>query len=124
MTKQEAKKIITDAAASGRKSLLEPEAKEILKAWEIPVPQYFVVKDKSLAVGAANNSGYPVVLKVVSGDILHKTEAGGGRVGLKNEQEVEDAFNEMMFDISDHYPSAKIQGFLIERMADKGTEVI
>jgi len=124
MTKQEAKKLITDAIQSGRTSLLEPEAKEILKAWEIPLPPNFVVKDKDAVIGAANNIGYPVVLKVVSRDILHKTEAGGVMAGLKNAQEVEDSFNEMIFELSDHYATAKIEGFLIERMVDKGVEVI
>ncbi|HBR17748.1 MAG TPA: acetyl-CoA synthetase [Deltaproteobacteria bacterium] len=124
MTKQEAKKIIADAVASGRKSLFEPEAKEIIKAWGIPVPPFFVAKDRNLAMGAANNIGYPVVLKVISGDILHKTEAGGVRMGLKNEQEVEDAFNEMLFEISDHMPTARLEGFLVEKMVDKGVEVI
>jgi len=124
MTKQEAKKFIDDAVQSGRKSLLEPEAKEILKAWEIPLPPNFVVKDKDAVIGAANNIGYPVVLKVVSRDILHKTEAGGVMAGLKNAQEVEDSFNEMIFELSDHYATAKIEGFLIERMVDKGVEVI
>ena len=124
MTKQEAKKFINDAVQSGKKSLLEPEAKEILKAWEIPLPPNFVVKDKDAVIGAANNIGYPVVLKVVSRDILHKTEAGGVMAGLKNAQEVEDSFNEMIFELSDHYATAKIEGFLIERMVDKGVEVI
>ncbi|HAG49853.1 MAG: acetyl-CoA synthetase [Deltaproteobacteria bacterium GWC2_42_51] len=124
MIQQEAKKLITDAIASGRKSLLEPEAKEIIKAWGIPVPPFFVAKDRNLAMGAGNNIGYPVVLKVISGDILHKTEAGGVRMGLKNEQEVEEAFNEMIFEISDHMPTARIEGFLIEKMAAKGVEVI
>ncbi|MBI5875300.1 MAG: acetate--CoA ligase family protein, partial [Deltaproteobacteria bacterium] len=125
MTKQEAKKIITDAIASGRKSLLEPEALGILKAWEIPVPdEYIVVKNADEAISAANKIGYPVVLKVISPDIIHKTESGGVKTGLKNAQEVEDSFHEMMFDLSDHYTTAKIQGFLIERMAGKGVEVI
>ncbi len=124
MTKQDAKKIITDAVASGKKSLLEPESKEILKAWEISVPEYVVVKNVDEAVIAANNIGYPIVLKVVSGDILHKTEAGGVKTGLKNAEDVEGSFNEMMFDISDNFPTARIEGFLIEKMADKGIEVI
>lgn len=124
MTKQEAKKIITDAAQSGKKSLLEPEALGILKAWGIPVPEYAVVKDTDEAVKSANKIGYPVALKVISPDILHKTEAGGVKTGLKNEQELKDSFNEMMFDLSDHYATAKIQGFLIEKMADEGVEVI
>jgi len=88
------------------------------------LPPNFVVKDKDAVIGAANNIGYPVVLKVVSRDILHKTEAGGVMAGLKNAQEVEDSFNEMIFELSDHYATAKIEGFLIERMVDKGVEVI
>lgn len=124
MTKQDAKKLITDAVTAGRKSLLEPEALGVLKAWEIPVPECVVVKDAEEAVSAAKNIGYPVVLKVISGDILHKTEAGGVKTGLKNEKEIVDSFNEMIFDISDHHATAKIEGFLIEKMADKGIEVI
>lgn len=124
MTQQEAKKIITDAAQSGRKSLLEPEALGILKTWEIPVPEYAIIKNADELESAANKIGYPVALKVVSPDILHKTEAGGVKTGLRNEQEVKDSFNEMLFDLSDDYATAKIEGFLIESMADKGTEVI
>jgi len=124
MTQQEAKKLITDAIQSGRKSLLEPEAKAVLKAWEIPVPEYVVVKDAEEAVSAAKNIGYPVVLKVISSDILHKTEAGGVKTGLKNPQDIQDAFNEMIFNISDRHMTVKIEGFFIERMADKGVEVI
>ncbi len=124
MTKQEAKKIINDAVVAGRKSLLEPEALGVLKAWEIPVPEYVVVKDVDEAISAAKNIGCPVVLKVISADILHKTEAGGVKAGLKDEQDVKDAFNEMMFVLSDDHPTALIEGFLIEKMADKGVEVI
>lgn len=124
MNQEGAKKIITDAIQSGRKSLLEPEVLGVLKACDIPVPQYFVAKDKSLVIGAANNIGYPVVLKIVSGDIIHKTEAGGVKTGLKNDQDMDSAFNEMMFDISDNCATARIEGFLIEKMADKGIEVI
>src|SRR3990172_4801560 len=124
MTKQKAQKIISDAVASSRKSLLEPEALDVLKTWEIPVPECVVVKDVEEAVSAAKNIGYPVVLKVISPDILHKTEAGGVKTGLKNEQEIVDSFNEMIFDISERHTTAKIEGFLIEKMVDKGIEVI
>src|SRR3990167_727256 len=124
MIQQEAKKIIDDAIQSGRKSLLEPEAKALLSLFDIPVPKNVFVRSAEDGVNAANNMGYPVVLKVVSRDILHKTEAGGVMAGLKNAQEVEDSFNEMIFDLSDHYATAKIEGFLIERMVDKGVEVI
>jgi acetate---CoA ligase (ADP-forming) subunit beta len=124
MNQEVVKKIITDAIQAGRSSLLEPEVLGVLKACDIPVPQYFVAKDQSLAIGAANNIGYPVVLKIVSGDIIHKTEAGGVKTGLKNDQDLDDAFNEMMFDISDNCATARIEGFLIEKMADKGIEVI
>ncbi|MBI5892075.1 MAG: acetate--CoA ligase family protein [Deltaproteobacteria bacterium] len=115
---------IKNALSAGRKSLLEPEALELLKAFEIPAPEYIVVKDADEAVSAANKIGCPVVLKVVSQDILHKTEAGGVRTGLKNAQEVLDSFNEMLFEISDHYPTASIEGFLIEKEAQNGVEVI
>ena len=124
MIQQEAKKLITDAIQSGRTSLIEPEAKAFLSSFNIPVPKNVFVRSAEGGIDAANNMGYPVVLKVVSRDILHKTEAGGVMAGLKNAQEVEDSFNEMIFDLSDHYATAKVEGFLIERMVDKGVEVI
>ncbi|MBI5047719.1 MAG: acetate--CoA ligase family protein [Deltaproteobacteria bacterium] len=124
MTQQESKKLITYAIQSGRTSLLEPEAKALLSTFDIPVPKNVFVRSVEDGVDAANNMGYPVVLKVVSSDILHKTEAGGVKTGLKNEQEIADSFNEMIFDISDRHVTAKIEGFLIERMVDKGIEVI
>src|SRR3990167_2412243 len=96
MIQQEAKKIIDDAIQSGKKSLLEPEAKALLSLFDIPVPKNVFVRSAEDGVNAANNMGYPVVLKVVSRDILHKTEAGGVMAGLKNAQEVEDSFNEMI----------------------------
>src|SRR3989338_374816 len=111
MTRQQAQKIIDDAIQSGRTSLLEPEAKALLSIFDIPVPKNVFVRSSEDGIEAANNMGYPVVLKVVSRDILHKTEAGGGTAGLKNAQEVEDSFNEMIFELSDHYATAKIEGF-------------
>lgn len=107
-----------------RKIFSESEAKAILKSWEIPVPKYSIAKDAGEAINAANNIGYPVVIKIISRDILHKTEAGGVKIGLKNAQDVEDSFNNMIFEISDNHPTAIIEGFLIEKMADKGLEVI
>jgi acetyl-CoA synthetase (ADP-forming) len=124
MTKQEAKKLITDAIQADRKSLLEPEAKVLLSAFDIPVPKYVFVKSAGDGIEAANNMGYPVVLKVVSRDILHKTEAGGVMTGIRDAGGIQDSFNEMIFEISDHYPTAVVEGFLIEKMVDKGVEVI
>ncbi|MBI5328934.1 MAG: acetate--CoA ligase family protein [Deltaproteobacteria bacterium] len=124
MTKQEAKKIITDAIQSGRKSLLEPEAKALLSSFNIPVPKNVFVRSAEGGVNAANNMGYPVVLKVVSMDILHKTEAGGVVTGIRGAGDMQDSFNEMIFELSDRNTTARIEGFLIEKMVDKGIEVI
>ena len=72
MVKRAIERIVKEALSLGEKALVEPEAKEMLKLSSIPVPRFQVVKDVRAAVEAAESIGYPVVLKVVSADIVHK----------------------------------------------------
>ena len=129
MTKQEAKKLIREAVSSGKKSLIEPEAKAILSAYGIAVPKS-VSGRWSEASGqqgikeAISNLSPPFVLKVVSPDILHKSDVGGVVTGLKNEIEIRQAMEEIEKSVNKKSPKTKITGFLIEEMAPKGVEVI
>lgn len=122
MTKQKAKELIKEAISAGRKSLLEYEAKALLSAWGIPVPKS-VSGQEDIKQEVAKLVP-PFVLKVISPDILHKSDVGGVVVGLKNEKEIEQALNGIKMSISNKAPHAKIEGFLLEEMAPNGVEVI
>jgi acyl-CoA synthetase (NDP forming) len=117
-------KLVGEAKGQGFRTLIEHEVKTILKASEIPVPRFKVVKDMAEAVKGAEHIGYPVVLKVISHDILHKSEASGVITNLKDTNDIESAWSEMLFNVADNAPTARIEGFLIEEMAPQGIEVI
>jgi len=110
-------------ALSGRR-FSEPEAKALLKSAGMPVPTGMVAADADAAVEAANTVGYPVVLKIASSDILHKTEVGGVRVGLENADEVRQAFEEIIASAAEKMPQAAVDGCLVEAMARPGHEVV
>ncbi len=105
-------------------ALVEPEVKGFLKECSIDVPRSFIEIDLDTAAKKAGDIGYPLVLKVISRDILHKSDVGGVCVGLRDEQELRRAWNEIYVSIAHRCPSAKIEGFLIEEMAPRGVEVI
>src|SRR3990170_6203956 len=88
----------------GRKNLTEPETMEILAGLGISLHKRVVVKSVEDAINSVNNIGYPLVLKVVSADITHKSEAGGVAVGLKDAAELESAWMEMLWRIADDVP--------------------
>lgn len=116
--------IINNALQEGRLNLLEPEAKSICIQYDIPTPAFDVSSNSEEAKNFANKLGYPIVLKIVSPDILHKTDAGGVAVGLKNEAEVKKEFEEMLQRVKNYKKDAKIIGVLIQKMAPSSTEVI
>jgi acetyl-CoA synthetase (ADP-forming) len=114
------KKAITE----GRKFLLEPEAKTVCVEYGIPVTKFEVAKNEAEAVKFAEAIGFPVVLKVVSPDIIHKSDVGGVIVGLKNAREVRDAYKRILGNVKKHMADAKIVGVLVQEMAPASTEVI
>jgi len=115
---------IDELIKDGAGSLVEPEVKGFLKECSIAVPRSFVEIDLEVAIVKAAEIGYPLVLKVVSRDIIHKSDVGGVAVGLRDEQELRRAWNEIYVSIAHRCPSAKIEGFLVEEMAPRGVEVI
>ncbi|MCP4544012.1 MAG: acetate--CoA ligase family protein [Chloroflexi bacterium] len=97
-------------------ALSEVEGRQLLAAYGIPGPKEFVATDEAAAVQVAQRVGYPVVLKILSPDIQHKTEIGGVRVGLESDAAVTDAFREVMAAAHQHHPQARLEGVLIQEM--------
>jgi len=120
----EAQAIIKKAVAEGRRSLLEPEAKAICVEYDIPTPGYRVAVDPSSAAALAGELGYPVVLKVISPDIVHKTDVGGVMIGLSSSDAVESAYLRIVESVRAHKPDARITGILVQKMAPESTEII
>ena len=116
--------IINNALKEGRVNLLEPEAKAICAQYGITTPEFDVASNAEEAVNSAKKIGYPVVMKIVSQDILHKTDAGGVKVGLESEAEVKSGFEEILQNAKKYKKDAKIAGVLVQKMAPSSTEVI
>jgi acetyl-CoA synthetase (ADP-forming) len=117
-------KIINQAKKEDRKALLETEAKTICAEYGIPVNKFQLAKSEKEAAAYANEIGYPIVLKIVSPDIIHKSDAGGVKVNLKNAAEVSVAFKTIIENAKKYKPDAKIVGVLVQEMAPQSTEVI
>lgn len=123
---REVKKIIHNVLNEGRHNLLEPEARTLISAWEIPVPRYILItgpEDPGLKLKVEMINS-PFVIKVVSRDIPHKTEAGGVISGLWDMRDIKNAFIRMKKDLEEKAPHATIEGFLLEEFVPKGVEVI
>ncbi|MBN1972184.1 MAG: acetate--CoA ligase family protein [Sedimentisphaerales bacterium] len=108
----------------GIREVGETEAKEILEAYGFVTPKGSIATTADQASNIAEQLGFPVVLKIWSPDILHKSDVGGVKVGLKSEQEVKDAFDLMMYRIPKKKPDADILGVLVQEMCSRGKEVI
>ena len=102
----------------------EAESKDILEAYGFVTPKGSIATTADQAANIAQQLGYPVVLKIWSPDILHKSDVGGVKVGLTSEQEVRDAFDLMIYRIPKKKPDAHILGVLVQEMCRKGKEVI
>jgi acetyl-CoA synthetase (ADP-forming) len=116
--------ILQAARRESRRNLLEPEAKEICRAYGMPTPDFGLAHDTSEAAGLAERVAFPVVLKIVSQDILHKTEASGVMLDLKSKREVEDGYNQIITKVRSYNEKARITGVLVQHMAPNGVEVI
>jgi acetyl-CoA synthetase (ADP-forming) len=116
--------VFAQAKKEGRKYLLEPEAKTLCQEYGIPVTKFKVATSAEEAVKFAEGIGYPVVLKIVSPEVIHKFDVGGVVLDLKDASEVKDAFEKIMKNVKKHKPEAKIVGVLVQEMAPASTEVI
>ncbi len=120
---EKAKEIIEKAKRENR-PLVEPEAKEILRLYGVPVPDFKVATNEEEAVRFSNEIGYPVVMKIVSPQIIHKSDAGGVKVNIKNEEEAREAFRTIMENARKYKPDADLWGVIIYKMLPLGKEVI
>lgn len=121
MTKAE---VIASARKEKRTLLTEVEAKDLLKAAKIPVVETKLAVSKAEAMEIAKKMGFPVVMKIVSPDVVHKSDAGGVKLNVQNATQVGRAYGEILTNITKHYPKAKIVGVTVQKMARQGIEVI
>ncbi len=110
--------------AHDRSSLLEAEGQRILESYGLPLPKSVMAKNSQEAVNVARDMGFPVVMKVVSPQITHKSDAGGVRVGLSDEEEVREAFGQITESARRYDSQASIHGCLVVEMVRGGKEVI
>ena len=107
-----------------RNFLYEHEAKALFALYDMPVTQIHVAPTEDEAVEAANRIGYPIVLKIVSPQILHKSDAGGVIVGVEDDQGIRDGFKKIVKNAKAYNADAEITGILVQEMAPNGTEII
>lgn len=118
------KELIYKALDDGRNKLLEHEAYEFLKTYDIPVPKFGLAVSADEAVELAEKIGYPVVLKIVSPDIVHKSDVGGVKVNISSESEVRKWFDTITLNVRSKAPTARVVGILIQEMVPQDLEVI
>jgi acetate---CoA ligase (ADP-forming) len=118
------RKVFEKTRSEGRVTIGDFEARAILEAVGLRIPESELAENADEAVRLASQIGYPVVLKIASPDILHKTDVGGVRVGLNNAQDVRDAFELMVYRAERYVPGARIWGCLVQEMTPQGLEVL
>ncbi len=119
-----ARKIFDKVRSDGRTNLLEEEGLEVLKAYGLPLPSSALACDAAQAIKIAKKIGYPVVMKIASPQIIHKSDAGGVMVNLKNDEEIESAFDTIVGNAKKYDKKAEIKGVLIVEMVKGGKELI
>jgi acyl-CoA synthetase (NDP forming) len=115
---------IIEKAEKEKRPLLETEAKELLREYGIPVPDFKLIKSEDEIVGLAKEINFPIVMKIVSPDIIHKTEAGGVKVGIKDEKEAKAAYQDIIYKVKKYKKEAKISGVIAYSMIPQETEII
>ena len=123
-TKKKVTEILSSIRKEGRLELTELDSKRVLAAWGVPVNRTELARDLSEAVKAAREIRYPLVLKIASPDIIHKSEAKGVKVGLTSELELRQSFGELIDNVRAYKPDAKILGVTIQEYLPPAREVI
>jgi acetyltransferase len=116
--------VLARVRAEKRFSIGDSEARQILTAYGLHIPQSEIAATPEEAAELAHRIGYPVVLKIASPDILHKTDVGGVKVGLRDAEEVRDAFELMVYRAERYVPEAHIWGCLVQEMAPGGGQEV
>lgn len=118
------REIIGKARSEGRAILTEVESKELIKQAGISVSQTKLAASKDKAISISKEFGFPVVLKIASPDVVHKSDAGGVKLGLRTSRQVGKAYDDILAAIQQKYPQAVIQGVSVQKMVRPGVEVI
>lgn len=116
--------IIKQCIAEGKTVVPELEAQEICKSFNISSPATVLVADKRHCLSSAQKMGYPVVIKIHSKQIIHKSDAGGVITGIKNAAELDKAYDNLMNNVKAACPTAEIEGVVVQRQVPKGVEVV
>ncbi|MGC9347366.1 MAG: acetate--CoA ligase family protein [Anaerolineae bacterium] len=119
-----ARKVIAHVRSEGDRNVTEMESKRVFEAYGLPVAISKQATSEAEAVELAEGIGYPIVMKILSPDILHKSDAGGVKVGLESEDEVREAYRTILENAKAYDADADIHGVVVQEMAPWGTEVI
>lgn len=122
--KNENKKLIDDVLKDNRTVMTEFEAKQLLNNYQIPVIKNGLAKTEEKAIAMAEEFGYPLVMKIASPDILHKTEVGGVILNILNKKEAKTAYSRILKSAKENAPDADIRGILVEQMINRKYELI
>jgi 4-hydroxybutyryl-CoA synthetase (ADP-forming) len=118
------KSIFENVRKNGRSNLLEEEGYEVLEAYGFPTPKSILCTTEQECMNAANQIGYPLVMKIVSPDIIHKSDAGGVKVGIKTDDELKNSFRTITENALKYKSDAKIKGVLVQEMVKSAKETI
>jgi 4-hydroxybutyrate---CoA ligase (ADP-forming) len=124
INKKKVEQIFVKVRSEGRTNLLEEEGQEVLKAYGVPLPKSILATKEKEALVAAKKIGYPIVMKIASPQIIHKSDAGGVKVGMKTPKEVKAAFKEIIKNAKKYDKKAVIKGVLVQEMVKGGKETI
>ena len=116
-------KIIERCQLEGRKILTYEESRNVMHNAGFPLNRMTVAKDLEGCINKSEEIGFPLVLKVVSEDVLHKSDSGGVKVGIQSIEDLKKAFNEMNINVKNHYPEAEIESYSLEEMVE-GVELL
>jgi 4-hydroxybutyryl-CoA synthetase (ADP-forming) len=122
--KEKVRTVLENVIKSNRTNLLEEEGYEVLKAYGFSTPKKNLVTNEEESARAAEEIGYPVVMKIVSPQIIHKSDAGGVKIGIQNQQEAKKAFSEILSNVKKYKSDAEIKGVLVQEMIGSAKETI
>jgi 4-hydroxybutyrate---CoA ligase (ADP-forming) len=122
--KSKVRQVFDEVRAQSRTTLLEEEGYKVLEAYGFSIPKKHLAQNEEECIRAVQEIGYPVVMKIASPEIVHKSDAGGVKIGLKNEDETRQAFRTIISNAKKYKPDAKIDGILVQEMIKSGKETI
>ncbi len=115
---------LIERAKAEKRPLLETEAKELLRKYGIPVPVFKLIKNEDEVSKITGEIGFPLAMKIVSPDIIHKSDAGGVKLNIKDEKEAKLAYQEIIFNVKKYNKEARIEGVIVYPLIPKEVEVI